>query len=73
MTTLQQAINGAKAEVYSGKCIAHGTAAGGYEIRVQRTDTWNSRTPRFVVHVWHLEAGAPKARLMKKAEWTRLL
>jgi hypothetical protein len=69
MQTLKTAINEVTAEVYGGKCIAHGVADGGYEIRVQRADTWNSRTPRFVVHVWHREEGAKKSRLLKKAEW----
>lgn len=73
MATFQQTMNETKAMVFGGKCIAYGTADGGYEIRVQRAGNWNSRTPRIVVHVWHREAGAPKARLMKKAEWARLL
>jgi hypothetical protein len=74
MATLQQALNDAKAAVFTGsKDIAQGVADGGYQIRVQRTTKWNSRTPRVVVHVWHRAADFGKARLMKKAEWMELV
>lgn len=73
MTVLKQVLAEAKASVYGGKKFEQRIADGGFSIRVQRTDTWNSYTPRIAIHVWHQEDGAKKCRLLKKAEWLKLI
>jgi hypothetical protein len=73
MANLKQVLTEAKASVYGGKAFEQRIADGGFSLRVQRTTTWNSMTPRVAIHVWHREEGAKKSRLLKKSEWLKLV
>ena len=74
MATLKTVLEEATASVRGGKAFEQRIADGGYSLRVQRTDTWNSHTPRVAIHVWHRPEGTTgKSRLLLKKEWAQLV
>lgn len=73
MFDLKTVLNEARVAVINGKAFEQRIADGGYSLRVQRTDRWNSRAPRVVIHVWHRAPGEKKSRLLTKAEWQSLV
>lgn len=73
MFDLKTALAEARVAVINGKAFEQRIADGGYSLRVQRTDRWNSRAPRVVIHVWHRANAGEKSRLLTKAEWQALV
>ena len=63
---LKTVIEATQQEVRCGRPYVNAFADGGYTVVSQRTDTWNSRKPRLLTHVWL------NGKLLKKATWMEL-